>query len=194
MSVKYNIKHNSKKFCDPNIDYVYKYRYKIFDNLPDDIIELIFEKYLNYNSNYKMNSEMKKYKNIKLEPDTTHVFPKVIKVQYQELCNEKLYIIHKNVTTTDYILCKENPEFCTNETHNILIQNRLNELKEYTTNKPEQLYSSVIDKTKINVQKMLTDFEKLINDRTILPPYSPCLNIDDSKKDFNLLFRDKISN
>ena len=113
----YPVIFNETKSFDYNIQKIYKIRYKFLNKLPNELIEYIFEKYLNFNGDLKMYSAINKYKNIKFKPNDSTFLPltKLSLPNYK--CNKKLYVIGNT-----YITCySEHQELCTESQHNMLI-------------------------------------------------------------------------
>lgn len=66
---------NETKSFDYNLQKIYKIRYKFLNKLLNELIEYIFEKYLNFNCDFKMYGNINKYKNIQFKPNHSTFLP-----------------------------------------------------------------------------------------------------------------------
>lgn len=139
-----------------NIQQIYKIRYKFLNKLPNELIEYIFEKYLNFNNDLKMYSAINKYKNIQFKPNDVAFLPFTKLNLPNYTCNKTLH-----VKDDFYVTCNSNnQELCTESQHNMLIANELNKI-----NTPFSLQLSSREVTK----NVTDEFEKLIKERKLLP-------------------------
>ena len=133
----YPVLFNNKTFYEYNIQKIYKIRYKILNKLLNELVEYIFEKYLNFNGNYKMYSDINKYKNLKIKPNDCTFLPFTKLNIPNYICNKKDDI---------YIICYTHQELCTESFHNMQIANckllNLSSRKINKDNLTDQLYQS----------------------------------------------------
>lgn len=137
-----------------NIQKIYKIRSKFLNKLPNELVEYIFEKYLNFNCNFKMSLDIYKYKNLKFKPNDFTFLPflKLDKPNYK--CNKKLHVKNDH-----YITCySTHQELCTESFHNMLIATELNKFESCLN----------LASRKINKDNLTNLLENLINERNKL--------------------------
>jgi hypothetical protein len=161
----YHVIFNETKSFDYNIQQIYKIRYQFLNKLPNELIEYIFEKYLNFNEDLKMYGNINKYKNIQFKPNHSTFLPFIKLNVSTQIDHRNLfpnYTCNKTLHVKDnfyYVTCDSKyPELCTESQHNILVANELNKI-----NTP---FSLQLSSRKVNIKESVTDqFEKLIKER-----------------------------
>lgn len=150
----YSVNFNETKSYDYNIRKIYKIRYQFLNKLPNELIEYIFEKYLNFNGDLKMYNNINKYKNIKFKPNHSTFLPFTKLNVPNYMCNKKLHVKDDFYTTCDNI----HQELCTENQHNMLIAQEL-----YKLNKP---FSLNLSYRICNYKESIEDqFKKLTKER-----------------------------